>query len=720
MFGSRAQRTVTIALVGVAAAVTRADPRADRAAGVFPLAALDPLPLPPDGPADRWPAFAHADLATSGFDAVPLPFRYADPGHLGDPDEANAFAFLLSNDLDWSPASFCQRHAYFVYKASARAELATLAPGDGYDPAAVGRLIATWRGTVAVGGKITRSAGGFSGQLVILDRGGRVIHRRAFPTPQPYFDLLGDLSVDALATLGPPPSAALVRFLHERRCHDDATLRLIGSAAFLLPRGSPAERAVYAKVLAADPGFADVRFWAADQGGLRPAARSYEYGLGLDARVAPEYLRVLNPQLLPAPMRARVPAWQAAVAALAGTDAPDLLASQLADAMARHVPVPPAVQAAALAAAAQYPNHYGLLEMVAPAVRDGLIGPADPDLAAGVALTAFADRWRTGSGSKADVADLFAGVAIETGQPADACAVLRSSQARSPDADWLLASGWFDAGHYDDVLAVYAARPAAVVDAGSSLPVQAAMAAAFRGRADVLDTILHRDRSSLDKTRCTPLVQALVARLAGDPVDVKAIVAAVAGFSDRDWQRFEYQLLLWQLDLTANAEDFRAEAESAVGRLPGSRPAWAVLDLYDRRHPRATSADFYRSIRWLLPADPWVAPAAAAWAARSPAGAAARADVAAVVAALRPVPPRPFDPATDAAEADAAIAAAVNPWSVTAAVAALSDDRQFDAARDLAQRYANLCARDDVPQSFTWANHLVYRVADHRTAATRP
>src|SRR5206468_4090565 len=89
--------------------------------GHFPLADLTPQPVGTYNPKQvtaMLPAFKHVPFDKGGFSAIDLPFRYSDPSSLGNADEANAFAFLLSNALDWAPGCYCSRHAYFVFKRS--------------------------------------------------------------------------------------------------------------------------------------------------------------------------------------------------------------------------------------------------------------------------------------------------------------------------------------------------------------------------------------------------------------------------------------------------------------------------------------------------------------------------------------------------------------------------------------------------------------------------
>jgi hypothetical protein len=87
----------------------------------FLLASQKPLPIPRITLAQlaaQYPAFKHEAFESSGFNAMVMPFHYTDQTTqgVGDSAEANAFSFLLSNDLDWSPSCYCARHSYFVYR----------------------------------------------------------------------------------------------------------------------------------------------------------------------------------------------------------------------------------------------------------------------------------------------------------------------------------------------------------------------------------------------------------------------------------------------------------------------------------------------------------------------------------------------------------------------------------------------------------------------------
>lgn len=129
------------------------------------LAALKPMPrvpLTPEQLASHFAGFKAEGYDSSNFNVLALPFRYEDPDGVGDASEANALAFLLSDDLDWAPGNFNARHAYFVFARSGP-EMAGLAAK--YDSAVIARQVDDWHATHAVGGVLRRSRAGCSGTL---------------------------------------------------------------------------------------------------------------------------------------------------------------------------------------------------------------------------------------------------------------------------------------------------------------------------------------------------------------------------------------------------------------------------------------------------------------------------------------------------------------------------------------------------------------------------
>ncbi|HTW93851.1 MAG TPA: hypothetical protein VMD30_03585 [Tepidisphaeraceae bacterium] len=134
-----------------------------------------------------------------------LPFHYSDPGKIGNAYEAGAFSFFISNDLDWGQGSYCQRHAYFIFH---RDPLPMKYLAGTYDPTLIAAEIRGWRATNAVGGTLTKTAAGYTGNLVIYDKTGAVCFSKSYDKPRAYFDMLGDMDADAIGYFGQASSTS--------------------------------------------------------------------------------------------------------------------------------------------------------------------------------------------------------------------------------------------------------------------------------------------------------------------------------------------------------------------------------------------------------------------------------------------------------------------------------------------------------------------------------
>ncbi len=728
-----ANRLAAVAAVGLAGvwaaggatagAADPADPPAAVARRLFALATVDPTPAVARDPlalAADWPAFRHADFKSAGFNAVVLPFHYDDPKHLGDADEANALSFMLSYDLDWSPASYANRRAYFVYQRPVEAVQPLVTT---YDTGRISALIDRWTATHAVGGTVTRTADGYAGELLVFDSAGSVEHRESFDKPRPYFDLLGDLSVAALTYLGPPPGAALVKHLHEPRCQHMSSVAALGKAAFMDPRKAE-EWQAYDTILAADQGFAQVRYWRANQGGFRglsAADQAKEYAASLESYPTAEACRTIRLNLLPDDQREAAAAAQRRGWELADPDAPQRLAIELTDARAHQRRDDPDLVARGMAAAAKYPNRMEIVETLEASAAGSRAVTPDPDLAASLELAAVQGLFLPGSGSKADSAADFAASAAVVGRADDGVPVLLDNAG-----DGLDGRGWFTVidglttlGQWNKVLETYAANETAFDTGPALVEADVILAAGMLGRTDVLDHLLVDRRVQLDRRHNAPLAEAYKAVLAGNPVDAAPFDKAAA--SHEYWQSSNYLLLRAQLDLNGKAK-LGGEVYGASKYDPGRRPLWVLVDAYERKLNHPDVADFYRSLAWLYPDDAWVRAAVAAWTARCPGAAAGTTDVAKVTAALQPYPARRWS-RTDpkwTAEQKRVARNACSPWQVGAAVAAEAAAGRADDAKALALRYVNVAAQLDDDNLTAWADHVYYQVDARAAAAPRP
>ena len=133
---------------------------------------------------------------------------------LGDASEAMAVSALVSNDLDWSPGCYCARHAYFVFKRERDAVNRFL---QKYESSEVADFIHHWAATHAVGGQLIKTPDGYKGKLQIFDPQGKEVLTKQYDTARTYWDLLGDMDVDAMTFLDVKPSQIFSKFLHEPR-----------------------------------------------------------------------------------------------------------------------------------------------------------------------------------------------------------------------------------------------------------------------------------------------------------------------------------------------------------------------------------------------------------------------------------------------------------------------------------------------------------------------
>jgi hypothetical protein len=680
----------------------------------FLLASQQPLPYPKltlAQIAEQYPAFKHKPFST-GFNAMVMPFHYTDQtsNSAGDPAEAIALSFLLSNDLDWSPACYCARHAYFVFRADHDLYESLK---DQYDPAEVTKLVARWHATHAVGGSITRSDHGYTGKLEIYDRAGRCISTTSFDTPESYFDLLGEMSTSAMKFLGPAPCDELVQHLHIQRCKDPRSIVLLGNAPEESDR--PTEIRAFEHILEGDPGFADVRYWVANQGawlGFTTEQATRERCLALDSYLVAQALRPHFLEPVPPEFSAKNDQWIKQAARYWGESSSAGAEALLSLSLMQHR-VPREGVAAMIKACGDYPNDYVALSRLARVVGDPSAGAPDGEMMASCCLAALQARYEPGSGEK-----------IEESVRA---AVTMQVQGRSDLASrTLVTAGWTrhestlsnmlaaldDMGEYRTALATYEKYATSVQFTRSEAGVLAGIAAALSGQREELLAIMKDQRAILEPRGMLPLLQAYADAMVAQPVDPESLARAYK--TDDGWVSWMYLMFLSQYDLSEGQSLFMDDVKTEASSAPGERPAWILLDAYDRQKSQPDLADFYRSLHWLYPDDPFVKTAFTDWANRHPDLAQARPDVSAVTAALAAFPAARWTVQGVKATPDQikAVKSKCTPWNTCAAIADLVDRKQYDAARDLALRYANFAWQTRPLDLPLWADHLPFKIAE--------
>jgi hypothetical protein len=692
-----------------------------------------PLSRVPRGPVGRYtlkqleemfPAFQHEPFETAGFNHLALPFHYEDrSGGSGDANEANAFAFLISSALDWGEGGYCARHAYFVFK---RSDKAMKALARQYDAERVRFCVNDWQASHAVGGKLVRQKDGYSGSLVVYDRTARPVLEASYDKPREFFDLLGDMSVDAIKAMTKAPSPELVKHLHVPQCKDRQSLVDLGKAAFMEER-SKEEFALYDAILKRDPDFAAVRYWRANQKWWQDrdhAAKALEYAKALNAHLALGALEDFSPeQCRDKTVAGLYPAWTEQARQLGGDSQLWVVTRELRAARNERRLTSELVEQATRAAA-KYPNEYPLLYSLSTAyTRSDSFG--DFDMGTSILVAALRNRYMPGAGGKPEAILPLAEGAHYLGHN-DACVQLLLAQVGPPDqrADpstiyneaWFLGAAMFEMGRFDESCDWYRLAFQGIPDR-SPWKIQAlvgeAVAGAHAGRTDVVGQILRDHRDLLDKAHVSGLVQTYLDLLAGKAMTYNDV------WSRPDpgeyWLDDRLQTITIEADLLAGRPAHAAWAEDYL-RLEWHRRTWKVL-LHQtfQQHPRLASDCFYEAIEWLDGDDPWVRQAVAAYRAGGAKGEVV--PLAKIQAALKDYPPvRWAKP--DAIDTPRAwkVLTSLRAGAVPVAVRDLIRAARFDQAEELALRYLNLCTISGYYWARVHAYHLVHLVQQERKA----
>lgn len=669
-----------------------------------------------------FPAFKHRPFDSAGFSALMLPLLYVDHTGHGDPAEALAFSFLLSNDIDWSPASYCARHAFFVFKHS-DAPIESLVTK--YDTAMIKNLIHEWDDTQAVGGTITKEATGYAGNLTIFDVDGAIAFSMDYQKPQSYWDLLGSMGVDAMTFLDEKPPDAVAAYLHLPRCKHWESIAALGRAAFL-PGWSDADIDAYKQIVDTDPDFAEIRYWYGNQRHWLTSAEDSdpkEYqrqlALALKSRLTRDALGDFHPNDCPDPqLAALAPTFLNQARALLGPDSPSALTIDLNNAIRAKTPSPQLLRRATKVAA-KYPDSYNLLTSLANAYWELHVGNGDTDMAASLLLACLEDRYQPGGndGKNEDVTQFLA-TAYDAGyRDAGICAEA-SKLGRGKGADWHFFQALTYMGRFQDVITIAGPRENPHDHSVNPALAYLAFSAAMVGDRQMLDRCL-ADPNAPEMRGLRDALQYCSDRLAGKDTS-HATFGSPPGWEFGNAARV---LIMAEDDLSRNEHKHRADLYGLILNHPQVRLGWILDDAYDQQSPWRYGVEFYRTLEWLHPDDPWVVSAVAAYKARSP---------------ERRFPVPTTDPDTflprlkdfDAPPNDTpggpmiakvtSLGSSISPWHVCSDVRLLVEESRFDDARLLARRYRNIGIIAKSYDIAGFANHLLYRIdqlqAEHDAA----
>jgi hypothetical protein len=572
-------------------------------------------------------AFTHEPFDKSGFSAVALPWRFAATPDAPESNGAiaHALAFLLSYDLDWSPASYDSRHGYSFFKASEK--LPDKETGS-YEPERVAALLRNGNATHAITGLLVRGKDGYVATLQIFDRDGKMVHEKEFEQPREFFQVLGDVSCDALSYFGTPGNEALNKHLHRARCRRMGVLDQLGRAA-LLEAGSLDELAIYNKVLTEEPGFTEVRLCRADlrlaeQGD--PKAYADEQLQALRAGPSATALADFRPEYCTEPpTSSRMMQSVEQAAELAGADHPTIVAWRLkAFSPGDRAALGPALcrsdMKPYIAAAGRHPNHRPLLLTLLRAYKPDhytpSIAPYDPEMVASLALASATNRAAAGSHGYEWYRITEAAHAM--GRPHHVLAAARQLLQDPGDLQHIIAcQEWIaDAqmqlGHFSEAATLFT-KVAKVERSGGQREHtidRLGICAVLANQPELLDEVAADPRISAG--RSGEFLLGCGKYLSG------AVITR--GDFPTEFNYGDYRLLLAEAELAQGGDFSRSDRRSTWSEwvtgyvdVP-NRLRWALMEQYYRAQPALPHrAGFYEAAEWQFPDDPMVTAAVAAW-----------------------------------------------------------------------------------------------------------
>ncbi len=680
----------------------------------FPLAKAIKQPISDytmDELAEMWDAFKHAPIETAGFNQLSLPFRYASLDGSGDTAEADAFAFLLSYMIDWAPGGYCTRHAYFVFK---RARKKIMPFRQQYNRRVIKYLVNDWTATHAVGGVLRQSEKGYSGVLEIYDRAGQLVLMKVYKADREFFDLLGDMSVDAMKFFGHTPSPALIELLHLPQWKHHESIIDLGRAA-LLEQDSDEEFALYAKILKRDPEFAHVRDWW----------RNRIYWLNnYDSKKQETALAKLPERKVPR----RFEDLRKLAPEITGPNALEVLLEEL-EIAEQSSQVTQELLERATPIAARYPNSHGLAYWLGRAYYQG---PCDCDIAASIQLLGIRDRYLTGGGGKQYSTRKFALPMMLLGHNEIAAQVLRPLVLRLMRSEGvrgaalsaeLLAKSLVGMGQYAEALKYFkiAVRGRDKGENLNNMLVDMGVAAALAGEPDTLNQIIQYHRTDLLESKMLFLLEAYRDVLAGRFVRNGSLMEK---YGDISWEdRYKVLCFVGQRAIMWGKPWYRPPITEYMKNRPNDRSTWILYDAYDRADPKAESAGFYEALEWLHGSDPWVKKAVRDFRRRTKTTSILTADE--LSERLKDFEPVRW-PDFDSSKVDLArkVHYGLPPFAAEAAIYRLVQSGDYDQAEELALRYHHLAVHIYYALR-GHGNHLIHlvrqaREKSERRSTTRP
>ena len=580
-------------------------------ASPFPLAHALPRRFP-ESKADlqqlraKWDVFQHEPYDVSGICHLTLPFQYATSAG-GDTNEANAFAFLLSNSLDWYPGCYCARHAYFVFKRTGKD---IVDAGSTLNQSLIVKLAQRWNATHVIAGTLMHGTNGYGAKIRVFDHDGRSIYEKSYEPGYDYFELLGNVSVGIMQSLDYKPLPGLVAHLKMKRCANPQSLIDLGKAAFAEER-SDYEFGLYNTILERDPGFADVRFWLANQRYWKDDNRaSYNQDM---QRAAGSYLvEAVVEDRMP-----KDPNTLARVKALVGGESPLAVLMELGSKAGTNG-VSAELIDRGIRTAEKYPNNRNLLLTLAAVFEKDGEGLADCDMIVSLLMASMESRFMAGSAAQTRlVVGRMAEAMMTLGRSEQAAIMEQGCIASAMEDQDVKATGrsalelgdaMRQMGLFSEAYKVHLQALKLADDPAARGPhvARACVLAALMGEKEKVAALQAEYPQEVARSGWQPIINAYVSII--DKKDIGPGSAEMLKQSGR-LQR-EAVLLLAQADIAAKKTNCRAKCDEYMASYPDDRELWIVCDAYNQIAASDHAGSFYTSLELLHGEDPWVQDAA--------------------------------------------------------------------------------------------------------------
>jgi hypothetical protein len=400
---------------------------------------------------------------------------------------------------------------------------------------------------------------------------------------------------------------------------------------------------------------------------------------------------------------------------LVGPDSPLVLNLQL-DEVFKHPSPAPQLLAHATQIAAKYPNCHDFVHYLGNAYVNLKIGGGDTDMGASLVLACLQDRYQPGTGDKPRevrdfIDDSYGAGYRDAGLIAEACDL-----GNGAGADWRFFQSLTFMGRFHDVILL--AGPHAKPNGDSAADALSFLA---------FSAVMVGDRQTLDRCLADPAA----------PRQLKGTQDVLQYFSDRlagkdtsdvhfdtkvgDRPNILRVLLLAEDDLSRHQEKQRNALYALIYTNPEVRLGWILNDAYERQNPWRYGNEFYRTLEWLHPNDPWVISAVAAYHARTRHKPIPTSEPDNFLARLKVFDGPPDDTPGGQMMAEVLkLGATASPWRFCSDVRMLVDQSRYDDARLLARRYRNVGISANNDEIAGFANHLLHRIDQLQAQSAAP